>query len=215
MNRPRAGRNWYGVLATTFLLLLGLWFGCLDAHSADAKPATKAIAGQEHPKAAEIVFSFEPIDFRLDSSETPERHAPETMAGGVAVFDYNNDGKLDIFFANGADINTLRKDSPKYYNRLFENDGKGHFTDVTEKAGLQGQASIQALRLLIMTMTDSKISSWPGYIETRSITTMAMARSRMSPPNRDSASRIRILVHCGPSVAFGLTLTMTGYSISW
>ena len=133
MNRPCDARNWYRVLAKTTLLLVGLWFGCLDARSADAMPATKAIAGQEHAKAAAIVFSFEPIDFRLDSSETPERHAPETMAGGVAVFDYNNDGKLDIFFANGADINTLRKDSPKYYNRLFENDGKGHFNRMSLK----------------------------------------------------------------------------------
>jgi len=90
------------------------------------------------PSSSPVHFVYQPIEFKLDSDETPEHHAPETMAGGVAVFDYNNDGKLDIFFTNGADIKTLKKDSPKYSNRLFENDGNGHFTDVTEKAGLTG-----------------------------------------------------------------------------
>src|SRR6516164_2470904 len=85
-----------------------------------------------------IHFQSRPIPFVLDSCETPQRHAPETMAGGVAVFDYDNDGNLDIFFTNGADITTLKKDSPKYWNRLFRNNGDGTFTDVTEKAGLQG-----------------------------------------------------------------------------
>ena len=88
--------------------------------------------------AAPIHFTYRPIGFRLDSCETPRRHAPETMAGGVAVFDFNNDGYLDIFFANGADIESLKKTSPRYSDRLFENDGKGHFTDVTAKAGLAG-----------------------------------------------------------------------------
>jgi hypothetical protein len=85
-----------------------------------------------------IHFVYRPIDFRLESSETPERHAPETMAGGVAIFDYNNDGNPDVFFTNGADIRTLAKSSLKYSNRLFENDGKGNFKDVTTKAGLAG-----------------------------------------------------------------------------
>src|SRR5690349_16165666 len=85
-----------------------------------------------------IRFTFRSIPFKLDSNETAERHAPETMAGGVAVFDYNNDGNFDIFFTNGADIRTLKKSGAKYSNRLFAGDGKGQFTDVTAKAGLAG-----------------------------------------------------------------------------
>ena len=96
-----------------------------------------AAAGQGPPSP--IHFIYKPIDFKLESCETPRRHAPETMAGGVAVFDFNNDGYLDIFFTNGADIETLEKTDPKYSNRLFRNDGKGNFTDVTAKAGLAGE----------------------------------------------------------------------------
>jgi hypothetical protein len=97
-----------------------------------------AATSQQQKPASPIHFSRRPIAFSLDSNETPQRHAPETMAGGVAVFDYDRDGKPDIFFTNGADINTLKKDSSKYWNRLFHNNGDGTFTDVTEKAGLKG-----------------------------------------------------------------------------
>jgi hypothetical protein len=97
----------------------------------------KPSAAAELNKAA-IHFSYQAIPFSLDSNETPQKHAPETMAGGVAIFDYDNDGKPDIFFTNGADISTLKKSSPKYWNQLFHNNGDGTFTNVTEKAGLAG-----------------------------------------------------------------------------
>jgi hypothetical protein len=96
--------------------------------------ATADVRGVESP----IRFTFKAIPFQLDNCETPRRHAPETMAGGLAVFDYDNDGDLDVFFTNGAAIQTLKKSEPKYYNRLLANDGKANFTDVTEKARLEG-----------------------------------------------------------------------------
>ena len=85
-----------------------------------------------------IFFALKSIPFRLENAETESRHLPATMAGGVAIFDYNKDGRPDIFFANGANLATLKKDDAKFLNRLFRNDGNGVFTDVTEKAGLAG-----------------------------------------------------------------------------
>jgi hypothetical protein len=85
-----------------------------------------------------IHFELRKIPFRLENSETRAKNAPETMPGGVAIFDYNGDGRLDIFFTNGANIASLKKDDPKYRNRLFRNDGNGVFTDVTDAAGLAG-----------------------------------------------------------------------------
>ena len=90
------------------------------------------------PPPPPIRFELKRLPFHLDSSLSPAKNVPETMAGGVAVFDYNGDGRPDIFFTNGADIATLQKSSPKYYNRLFRNNGDGTFTDVTEQAGLKG-----------------------------------------------------------------------------
>src|ERR1700722_7150478 len=87
---------------------------------------------------APIRFELKKLPFRLESSQSPAKNVPETMAGGVAVFDYNGDGRPDIFFANGADIATLKKSSPEYSNKLFRNDGNGVFTDVAAQAGLQG-----------------------------------------------------------------------------
>ena len=65
------------------------------------------------------------ISFRQQASPTSKKYLPETMGSGVALFDYDNDGLLDIFIANGAPISdpTARgtipkKTGPDYWNRL-------------------------------------------------------------------------------------------------
>jgi hypothetical protein len=95
------------------------------------------LPGQEQPPSP-IRFELKKLPFHLENDASPAKNPPETMAGGVAVFDYNGDGRPDIFFTNGADLATMKKSSPKYSNRLFRNDGNGVFTDVTGQAGLAG-----------------------------------------------------------------------------
>jgi enediyne biosynthesis protein E4 len=85
------------------------------------------------------------VDFKQESSATSNKYLVETMGGGVALLDYDNDGRLDIFFVNGAKIDDPMPDgkSPdkserKYWNRLYHQNADGTFSDVTEKAGLSG-----------------------------------------------------------------------------
>jgi len=101
-----------------------------------AAAATTAALG---PIAFEEIAERSGIRFVADSCPTPNKNLPETMLAGVALLDYDNDGYLDIYFVNGAAIPSLKKESPKYWNRLFRNNHDGTFTDVTEKAGVQGE----------------------------------------------------------------------------
>ena len=75
----------------------------------------------------------------LQNSSTPAKHLIETMVGGVAIFDYDNDGYPDIYLPNGAEQPSLKKKGPQYSNRLYRNRGDWTFEDVTEKAGLKGK----------------------------------------------------------------------------
>ncbi len=78
------------------------------------------------------------IDFVVHNCPTPQKHMIETMAGGLAAFDYDGDGRPDIFFTNGADLPSLKKTGPQYWNRLYHNEGNMKFRDVTEQAGVAG-----------------------------------------------------------------------------
>jgi enediyne biosynthesis protein E4 len=116
-------------------------------------PGTLALAGivallvPVHVESADpafdpIVFDLmrnTGIDFVVEPSRTDRRHQPETMISGVAIFDYDNDGLMDIYLVNGATMTGLEKTGEKYYNRLYRNLGNGTFEDVTEKAGVKGR----------------------------------------------------------------------------
>ncbi len=85
------------------------------------------------------------VRFLHQGSPTSKKYLPETMGSGVAVFDYDNDNRLDIFFVNGARIDDPMpkgampvKDDARYWNRLFRQKQDGTFEDVTTKAGVAG-----------------------------------------------------------------------------
>lgn len=70
---------------------------------------------------------------------TEDKPIIDSVLGGVAVFDFDNDGFLDIFFANGAKIPSLAKETEAFFNRLYRNNHDGTFTDVTHRAGVAGE----------------------------------------------------------------------------
>jgi hypothetical protein len=96
------------------------------------------------PRFGDVTSSLG-LNFRGLASHTTKKYLLETMGSGVAVFDYDNDGRLDIFAVNGAPLSdptpkgTIpQKTGSQYWNRLYHQKKDGTFEDVTEKAGLQG-----------------------------------------------------------------------------
>ena len=77
--------------------------------------------------------------YRTDNNFTGRKYFPQTMCGGVAAFDFDNDGRMDLFFTNGAKLPELKKTDSSYYNCLLKQRADGTFEDVTAKAGLAGE----------------------------------------------------------------------------
>jgi hypothetical protein len=75
------------------------------------------------------------INFHLTCGEAEKRYIIESMCGGVAVFDYDNDGWMDILLVNGSTLEDVRA-GKCHPGKLYRNNHDGTFTDVSAKAGI-------------------------------------------------------------------------------
>lgn len=94
-------------------------------------PANKKIRFVDVTTAAKITWQH-------DNLATPEKYLIETMGGGGAFLDYDNDGWLDIYLVNSGETPYHKPQAP-IRNALYRNNRDGTFTDVTEKAGVPGK----------------------------------------------------------------------------
>ena len=133
-------------VAVLLPLVAGLTLSLQAQTPSPAAPSARA-ASSSKPTPGDFVDITQSshVLFNGEASHTSKKYLIETMGSGVALFDYDNDGRLDIFLANGAPLSdptplgTIpQKTGPKYWNRLFHQKPDGTFEDVTEKAGLQG-----------------------------------------------------------------------------
>ncbi|MCA8955738.1 MAG: CRTAC1 family protein [Planctomycetes bacterium] len=118
-------------------LLAVVLFGCSDRAAPRATPPNPAPSGST-PAAPRGLFTditqATGITFAHCNGATGRCLYPETMGAGVALFDFDNDGLLDIYFVNGNHL--AEPADPKITNVLYRNNGDGTFTDVTAAAGV-------------------------------------------------------------------------------
>lgn len=110
--------------------------------TAEAAQISKMLASSpvvRQTAASPVRFEPRELDAVVRNGATGNKYVIESMIAGVAVFDYDNDGWPDIYFANGAETPGLRKTDASYHNRLLRNLGNGRFEDVTARAGVAGQ----------------------------------------------------------------------------
>jgi hypothetical protein len=87
------------------------------------------------PLFREVPSSESGITWVHENARSANRYLPETAGPGVAIFDYNNDGKMDILFVNSGP-SSFYKPPAKLHHALYRNNGDGTFTDVTREAGI-------------------------------------------------------------------------------
>src|SRR5688572_25728287 len=80
-------------------------------------------------------FTSLALPWRHDNARSLRRYQPESIGPGVAIFDYNRDGRMDIFFPNSGTADFFQPAKP-LRSVLYRNDGNSKFTDVAVAAGV-------------------------------------------------------------------------------
>jgi hypothetical protein len=125
-----------------FILLLPLLLLAHGPHNVAARQSPSSPATPAATKRAAVTFVEVPakasgINWVHTNAHSPERWLPETLGAGCAVFDYDGDGWMDVYFVNSGPADFYTPKSP-LKNALYRNNRDGTFTDVTEKAGVAG-----------------------------------------------------------------------------
>jgi len=101
-------------------------------------PGSKVRASARRPHFTDIA-ARSAISYITNNNYTGRKYFQQSMCGGVGILDYDNDGRMDIFFSNGARLPELKKTDRSFYNCLLRNKGDGTFEDVTAQAGISGE----------------------------------------------------------------------------
>ena len=123
MGRLRAVFGWSGLLLAVILAASG------------AAPSQKSPAKTPPGFLFSEVTAKSGIDFHLTCGGSEKRYIMESMCGGIAVFDYDNDGWMDVFLLNGSTLEDYRA-GKCHPSKLYRNNHDGSFIDVSAKAGL-------------------------------------------------------------------------------
>lgn len=101
------------------------------------KESAQSAGATSPPVTFTDVTAVSRITWVRENLATPEKYLIETMGGGGAFLDYDQDGFLDIYLVNSGPT-PFHKPSAPIRNALYRNNGDGTFTDVAESAGVSG-----------------------------------------------------------------------------
>ena len=155
---------------------------------------------------APLVFREQELPFQYDRGETGSAWPVETTGGGVGLLDFDGDGRLDLFFAQGGPLKPTKEASP-LSDVLLRNLGNGQFEDVSERVKLSAKGYGQGV-----TVADYDADGDPDVYVTRygrnTLWRNDRESGRVYRRNRRSGGWLRKLEHWGLPLAISIRMAI-------